>query len=97
MYRTVNEITRDECLHNGLRDLYEDITKKIRFNLYEIADPQYVLLGHNKDDCFENIITNIGNKNNYDNLCGMSVLSTINNINLWRPMINIDKKERSDC
>jgi len=93
LYRTVNEITRDECLHNGLRDLYEDITKKIRFNLYEITNPQYVLLGHNKDDCFENIITNIGNKNNYDNLCGMSVLSTIDNINLWRPMLNIDKKE----
>lgn len=93
LYRTIDEITRDECLHNGLRDLYEDITKKIRFNLYEIANPQYVLLGHNKDDCFENIITNIGNKNNYDNLCGMTVLSTIDNINLWRPMLNIDKKE----
>ena len=93
LYRTIDEITRDECLHNGLRDLYEDITKKIRFNLYEIADPQYVLLGHNKDDCFENIITNIGNKNNYDNLCGMTILSTIDNISLWRPMLNIDKKE----
>jgi len=93
LYRTIDEITRDECLHNGLRDLYEDITKKIRFNLYEIADPQYVLLGHNKDDCFENIITNIGNKNNYDNLCGMTILSAIDNINLWRPMLNIDKKE----
>ena len=93
LYRTVNEIIRDECLHNGLRDLYEDITKKIRFNLYNITESQYVLLGHNKDDCFENILTNIGNKNNYDNLCGMTILSTIDNINLWRPMLNIDKKE----
>ncbi len=93
IYRTIHEISRDECLHNGLRDLYEDITKKIRFDLYDRLNPKYVLLGHNKDDCFENIITNIGNKNNYNNLSGMTILSTIDNINLWRPMLNIEKNE----
>jgi tRNA(Ile)-lysidine synthetase-like protein len=93
IYRTIDEITRDECLHNGLRDLYEDITKKIRFNLYDRLKPKYVLLGHNKDDCFENIITNIGNKHNYNNLSGMVILSTIDSINLWRPMLNIEKDE----
>jgi len=93
IYRTIDEISRNECLNNGLRDLYENITKKIRFNMYNSVNPKYVLLGHNKDDCFENIISNIGNKNNYDNLSGMSILSNINNLNIWRPMLNIEKKE----
>ena len=61
--------------------------------MYNSVNPKYVLLGHNKDDCFENIISNIGNKNNYDNLSGMSILSNINNLNIWRPMLNIEKKE----
>jgi tRNA(Ile)-lysidine synthase TilS/MesJ len=52
-----------------------------------------VLLGHNKDDCFENIITNITNKNNYDNLSGMEILKTIDGINFWRPMLNIKKAD----
>lgn len=91
IFRTIDEISRDQCNHNGLRDLYEDITKKIRFNMYHLVNPKYVLLGHNKDDCFENIITNIGNKNNYDNLSGMTILSTIDDLELWRPMLNIEK------
>ena len=52
-----------------------------------------VLLGHNKDDCFENIITNITNRNNYDNLCGMEILKKIDEINFWRPMLNVEKKD----
>jgi len=56
-------------------------------------DNTYVLLGHNKDDCFENIITNITNKNNYENLSGMEILKTIDGINFWRPMLNIKKAD----
>jgi tRNA(Ile)-lysidine synthetase-like protein len=103
-FRTINEIKRTDCLNNGLRDLYEDITKKIRYDMYKcniIGDTRdncdthktYVLLGHNKDDCFENIITNISNKNNYNNLCGMETLSSIEGINFWRPMLNVKKYE----
>ena len=91
--RTIDEIKRKQCLNNGLRDLYEDITKKIRFDMYKLSNAKYILLGHNKDDCFENIITNISNKANYDNLLGMSTLSYIDNISIWRPMLDIKKSE----
>ena len=40
----------------------------------------YVFLGHNKDDCFENIITNIINKKNYENLSGMMKFTKISTI-----------------
>lgn len=96
VYRTIKEIKRDDCLDNGLRDMYEEITKKIRYDMYNLqkeGDDIYVLLGHNKDDCFENIITNITNKSCYDNLCGMETLKIIDDINFWRPMLNIKKKE----
>jgi|TARA_B110000285_G_scaffold234943_1_gene313798 tRNA(Ile)-lysidine synthetase-like protein len=93
VYRTIDEITRIQCNHNGLRDLYEDITKKIRFDMYRLLKPAYILLGHNKNDCFENIITNIGNKNNYENLSGMLTLSTIDNLQFWRPMLTIEKTD----
>lgn len=97
IYRTIKEIKRDDCLDNGLRDMYEEITKKIRYDMYNLQkegdDDIYVLLGHNKDDCFENIITNITNKSCYDNLCGMETLKIIDNINFWRPMLNIKKKD----
>jgi tRNA(Ile)-lysidine synthetase-like protein len=97
VYRTIKEIKRDDCLDNGLRDMYEEITKKIRYDMYNLQkegdDDIYVLLGHNKDDCFENIITNITNKSCYDNLCGMEALKIIDDINFWRPMLNVKKKD----
>ena len=97
VYRTITEIKRTDCQNNGLRELYEDITKKIRFDMYRklISNDEntIVLLGHNKDDCFENIITNITNRNNYDNLCGMEILKKIDEINFWRPMLNVEKKD----
>jgi len=55
-------------------------------------DNTYILLGHNKDDCFENILTNISNKSNYNNLSGMEILKEIDGINMWRPFLNIEKK-----
>jgi tRNA(Ile)-lysidine synthetase-like protein len=94
-YRTITEIKREQCLHNGLRDIYENITKKIRIDMYNrLADENtYVLLGHNKDDCFENIITNISSRKNYDNLSGMTTFTKTDKMILWRPMLNIYK----DC
>lgn len=101
-FRTIKEISRNNCLHNGLRDLYEDITKKIRYDMYRLniknnSDNTYILLGHNKDDCFENVITNISNKSNYNNLCGMEVLKEIEGMMFWRPLLNIEKRHIIDC
>ena len=94
-FRTIKELSRNRCLHNGLRNLYEEITKNIRYDMYKLNinnDRTYILLGHNKDDCFENILTNISNKSNYDNLSGMEILKEIDGINMWRPFLNIEKK-----
>jgi len=101
-FRTIKEISRNNCLHNGLRDLYEDITKNIRYDMYRLnikndSDRTYILLGHNKDDCFENVITNISNKSNYNNLCGMEVLKEIEGMPFWRPLLNIEKRHILDC
>ena len=100
--RTIKEISRNNCLHNGLRDLYEDITKNIRYDMYRLnikndSDRTYILLGHNKDDCFENVITNISNKSNYNNLCGMEVLKEIEGMMFWRPLLSIEKRNILDC
>ena len=98
--RTIKEISRNNCLHNGLRDLYEDITKNIRYDMYRLNiknDRTYILLGHNKDDCFENVITNISNKSNYNNLCGMEVLKEIEGMMFWRPLLSIEKRNILDC
>jgi tRNA(Ile)-lysidine synthetase-like protein len=98
-FRTIHELKRNDCLHNGLRDLYEEITKNIRYDMYRqniTNDRTYILLGHNKDDCFENILTNISNKSNYGNLAGMETLKEIDGIMMWRPMLCIEKKHIID-
>lgn len=97
IHRTIKELYRDRCHNNGLRDIYENTTRNIRFDLYKQVANLYperdyiVLLGHNKDDCFENILTNISTKKHYDNLSGISVLSIVENICFWRPLLNIRK------
>jgi tRNA(Ile)-lysidine synthetase-like protein len=101
IYRTIFEINRNQCSNsNTIRNIYEDITKKIRFDMYEYglkySENVYILLGHNKDDCFENIITNISSRKHYDNLSGMNKCTNINNLILWRPMIDIYKKNILD-
>ena len=98
-YRTIYEITRENCHQKGLRDLYEKITRDIRFDMYkQVGSTRFkekflVVLGHNKDDCFENIITNISLKNSYNNLSGVSRLSVVDNITFWRPLLDIRKKD----
>jgi tRNA(Ile)-lysidine synthase TilS/MesJ len=54
-------------------------------------EPSFILLGHNQDDCFENIITNISTCKHYDNLSGMSLSSTIDNIQILRPLLDVRK------
>jgi len=101
IYRTIFEINREQCSNsNTIRNIYEDITKKIRFDMYEYgkkySENVYILLGHNKDDCFENIITNISSRKHYDNLSGMKKCTNVNKLILWRPMIDIYKKNIID-
>jgi len=92
--RKITEINRHICMCNDLRDIYEAYTKKIRFNCYKKFDKQpTVILGHNKDDCFENILTNIAYNSKYDNLRGIEYSVIIDNINFIRPLINVSKND----
>jgi len=98
-YRQINEINRKDCMDFSLRDIYESYTKEIRFKTYKNVanihshDKTRVLLGHNNDDCFENILTNIASESHYDNLTGMSLFTEIDDITFIRPMLEISKKD----
>jgi tRNA(Ile)-lysidine synthase TilS/MesJ len=87
--RKVDEIQRDVKCD---RSFYEKITKEIRFNAYKFLD-RPVVLGHNKDDCLENIFSNIKKCQNYDNLNGMLSISYQKEVTLVRPMLSISKKQ----
>ena len=87
--RKIDEISRSRDCD---RNFYEEITKNIRFNSYKFLNNP-VVLGHNKDDCFENIITNIKKCRSYDNLLGMEFISKNLEVILIRPLLNIPKCE----
>jgi|688.fasta_scaffold00787_62 tRNA(Ile)-lysidine synthetase-like protein len=92
--RKINEINRHKCMCNDLRDIYESYTKKVRFNSYKyFGELPTVILGHNKDDCFENILTNIAYNSKYENLLGIEYSSVIDNIKFIRPLINVSKND----
>jgi tRNA(Ile)-lysidine synthetase-like protein len=95
--RKISEINRHKCMINDLRDIYEAYTKKVRFNSYKKLQDGYkrsvVIMGHNKDDCLENILTNIAYNNKYENLIGIEYESIIDNITFIRPLIDIFKND----
>ena len=85
--RTIDEIQRNMKYD---RTFYEDVTKEIRFKAYQFLG-RPVVLGHNKDDCLENIISNIKKCQNYDNLNGMRPISEQNGVTVIRPMLHVGK------
>jgi len=98
--RKITELNRPECMDLGLRDDYETYTRNIRYATYCNSNTQsepIVFLGHNHDDSFENILTNITSESHYDNLTGMDFITkqTFNDkdITFVRPMLNIVKKD----
>jgi len=108
--RDIYEINRPKCMEYDMRNLYENYTRNVRYNTYcDVAklkgwnyENWYVLLGHNNDDCVENILTNIANKTKYNNLKGMEYETKIdfnnycefvNSINFIRPLLTINKEE----
>ena len=95
--RKINEINRHNCMINDLRDIYEAYTKRVRFNSYKRLQEGYirpiVILGHNKDDCFENILTNIAYNNKYENMVGIEYESIIDEIKFIRPLIDVCKDD----
>lgn len=92
--REINEINRNKCMLNDMREIYEDYTKKIRFNTYKaVCDNPIVILGHNKDDAFENILTNITYNCKYNNLKGMDEHSIYDTITFLRPLLDVPKND----
>ena len=96
--RTITELNRPEMMEYNMRDLYETYTHDIRFNTYINANDDInnnIFVGHNLDDQFENIFTNIVSESHYDNLRGMKILTEIpfkdKQIQFIRPMLNIPK------
>ena len=93
--REIKEIHREICKKYGMREIYESYTRDVRFMTYKLVwgneSPAYVVLGHNRDDIFENIMTNIAQKTKYDMLDGMIADQEINNIRFIRPLLNISK------
>lgn len=101
--RRVTEIHRPTCMAHGMRDVYEDYTRDVRYATYAFAwrhafgensqglGPVTVILGHNRCDAFENILTNVAYRTHYDNLEGMSVLSVHGGMRVLRPLLGVDK------
>jgi tRNA(Ile)-lysidine synthetase-like protein len=93
--RNITEINRNNSNKFEMRDTYELYTRNVRFGCYKslkLINP-VVALGHNKDDCFENILTNITSQYKYENLNGMDIWSEKDNITFYRPLLNVKKKD----
>lgn len=99
--RQIHEIKRDKCMKYELRELYETYTRNVRYACYkdvwktitETKEVPKVLLGHNMDDCFENVLTNVVQQKKFHNLKGMTESCEIDGICFIRPMLSISKKE----
>jgi tRNA(Ile)-lysidine synthetase-like protein len=86
--REITEITRTR---DSDRELYESITREIRFDAYKKIINCPIILGHNMDDCLENIFVNLKNKAKYNNLLGMEIKSMERDVTVLRPILNINK------
>lgn len=98
--RTIHEIKRKPCMDNGFRAVYETYTKNVRFGTYKTVwrllkqkGEPVVLLGHNRDDCFENVLTNATFQSKYDNLFGMAnwFFQSADQIRFGRPLLSVPK------
>lgn len=88
--RSITELTRRR--ETKWRTLYEDITRQYRFQAYSMTGG-HVLLGHNYEDTVENILTNITSQTHYENMKGMSFKTMYNNVTLYRPFLNVSKRD----
>jgi len=99
--RRLDEIQRAPCMTYELRDTYETYTRDVRYATYRAvwrdcadgSEVPRVVLGHNEDDCFENVLTNIAQKQKMDNLRGMSQVSAASGIIFLRPLLGCSKAD----
>lgn len=92
--RRIEEIRREPCMKNDMRNIYESYTRNVRYATYKTVDQDaYVILGHNKDDCLENIFQNISHNTKYEELRGMQYLVIQDDIKFLRPLLDIPKDD----
>ena len=90
--RNMTEIQRQPCMDFDMRNIYESYTRNVRYECYRtLTKKGMVFLGHNQDDCFENILTNLCHQHKYNQLTGMSEVSQVDGIMFGRPLLNISK------
>lgn len=86
--RRITEIQR--VRNSGLRTVYEEVTRRIRFAFYRwFRCP--VILGHNLDDCYENVFSNLSKQIHFENLFGMSDVGEEQGVQILRPLLEIPK------
>ncbi len=94
--RRITEIQRRSLGFN--RTFYEDLTRKIRFDLYFLTNAK-IVLGHTHDDVLENIWTNFAKSQHIFNLPKMTSVATESmkvlngsvDVELWRPLLHTKK------
>lgn len=86
--REINEIQRSR--NSAYRSMYEEVTRRIRFSFYKYFDCP-ILLGHNRDDTFENMFSNLSKGIHFDNLSGMREIGFEDHTHILRPFLSIDK------
>ena len=79
------------------RNIYEESTKNIRFDMYnkakEIYDSEIVLLGHHGDDLSENVLMNAFRTSSVLDLFRMSEVNIIKEVRIGRPLLSLEKSE----
>lgn len=90
--RKINHMKRSDDID---RSVYEQETKKMRFNLYRHAINLYnvtsVMLGHHMDDLTENVLMNVIQGVDLLNLFTMKARQIIDEIPIDRPLLSIRK------
>jgi len=97
-YKYINEGVRERTSKN--RELYEELTKQIRFDLYKHVRDLYssyyfmgVILGHHKGDLQENIFFNMVKGRPLSDLSVIKIQSEILGVKILRPLLSHPKKE----
>ena len=79
------------------RNDYEDMTKKVKFSLYQEVlkknNIESILLAHHKDDIIENIITNFCRGRNFLDLSVIKYENVIMGVTITRPLLDYYKSD----
>jgi tRNA(Ile)-lysidine synthetase-like protein len=99
-YRYIYEGCRER---NNKREEYEELTKKIRFDMYKKVQDLYsdhhkigVILGHHKGDLQENVFFNLMKGRTLTDLSVIKEQSEIMGVKILRPLLSVTKKEIFD-